>query len=219
MTQTRTAVPLATVTVNAGAVNIHASTTQATFTNGPSLIRLGLTLEKPGTFKVDYSVLNNDFRFQFMKTVRLRVAEMPLNLTFKHSRGCEWKYLTYLLRNKTILNGTLVLNSANKVSANYVPGTSKCKLRYVYAHKGDRGITFKPCYDVAKNSWDFAISKRFNGDDSLRASYNTSSRMLGLEWSWNSKLNRCYKISASLNLDKELRLPRVTAETTWNFEM
>ncbi|TKY75142.1 Outer envelope pore protein 24B [Spatholobus suberectus] len=146
----------ATVTVNASEVNIHASITRATFTDGPSLIRLGLTLDKPGALKVDYN---------FMKTVRLRVAEMPLNLTFKHNRAYECNYLTHLLRTKTILNGTLVLDSANEVSANYVLGTSNCKLKYVYVHEGDRGITFEPCYDVAKNSWDFAILKRFNGDD------------------------------------------------------
>ncbi|XP_027356457.1 outer envelope pore protein 24, chloroplastic-like isoform X2 [Abrus precatorius] len=149
----------ATLAVSTGDVKIRASITDVTFVNGPSLTGLALAVEKPGAFIVDYNVPKKDFRFQFMNTVR--VAEKPLNLTYMHSRG----------DNKTVLDGTLVLDSSNKVSANYV------------------------------------------------ASYQTSSKMLGLEWSRNSKLNGCFKISASLDLAEELKLPKISAETTWNFEM
>ncbi|XP_027356456.1 outer envelope pore protein 24, chloroplastic-like isoform X1 [Abrus precatorius] len=195
----------ATLAVSTGDVKIRASITDVTFVNGPSLTGLALAVEKPGAFIVDYNVPKKDFRFQFMNTVR--VAEKPLNLTYMHSRG----------DNKTVLDGTLVLDSSNKVSANYVLDTRNCKLKYVYVHKGE--TAFEPCYDMAKNSWDFAFSRRLCGDDLLRASYQTSSKMLGLEWSRNSKLNGCFKISASLDLAEELKLPKISAETTWNFEM
>lgn len=195
----------ATLAVNTGDFRVRASLTDATtFLNAPTLTGLALAFEKPGSFILDYNVPNKDFRFHFMNSVR--VAQKPLNFTYIHSRG----------DNRTILDGTLVLDPANKVSANYVLGSTNCKLKYSYVHKGE--TTFEPCYDVAKNSWDFSLSKRLYGDDSLRASYQTSSKMLGLEWSRNSNLNGCFKISASLNLTEEFELPKVIAETTWNFE-
>nr|DAD21721.1 TPA_asm: hypothetical protein HUJ06_023184 [Nelumbo nucifera] len=53
--------------------------------------------------------------------------------------------------------------------------------------------TFEPCCDRAKNSWDIAVSQRVCGDDVLRASYQMSSKLLGLEWSRDSKLNGTFK--------------------------
>lgn len=115
-----------------------------------------------------------------MNTVR--VAEKPLNLTYIHSRG----------DNRTILDGTLVFDSANKVSANHILGTGNSKLKYTYVHHGV--TTFEPCYDLAKNSWDFALSQRVYGDDVFKASYQTSSKILGLEWSRSSKFNGSFKV-------------------------
>lgn len=112
----------------------------------------------------------------------VRVVDKPLNLTYIHSQG----------DNRTILDGTLVLNSANKVSANHVLGTGNGKFKYSYVHGGV--TTFEPSYDLAKNSWDFAVSRRVYGDDVFRASYQTSSKLLGLEWSRNSKVNGSFKV-------------------------
>lgn len=121
-----------------------------------------------------------DFRFQFLNSVR--VAGKPLNLNYIHSRG----------DNRTILDGTLVLDSANKVSANHVLGSRNGKFKYSYLHGGV--TTFEPSYDLAKNSWDFAVSRRVYGDDVFRASYQTSSKLLGLEWSRNSKINGSFRV-------------------------
>ncbi|KAI4316803.1 hypothetical protein L6164_024746 [Bauhinia variegata] len=195
----------ATFAVNAADIKLRASITDATIVNGPSLTGLALAIEKPGAFIVDYNVPKKDFRFQFMNTVR--VADKPLNLTYIHGRG----------DNRTILDGTLVLDPANKVSANHMLGTGNSKFKYTYVHKGV--TTFEPCYDLAKNSWDFAVSRKVYYDDSLKASYQTSTKILGLEWSRNSKQNASFKISASLNLAEELKVPKVSAETTLNFEM
>ncbi|XP_038705206.1 outer envelope pore protein 24A, chloroplastic-like isoform X1 [Tripterygium wilfordii] len=195
----------ATLAVGAGDVKLRASMTEATFAKGPSLSGLALAVEKPGFFIIDYNVPKKDFRFQFMNTVR--VAEKPLNLTYIHSRGDS----------RTILDGNLVFDSANKVSANYMLGTGNCKLKYTYVHGGV--ATFEPCYDLAKNSWDFAASRKVYDDDVFKATYQTSSKLLGLEWARNSKVNGNFKISASLNLAEELKIPKLVAETTWNFEM
>lgn len=112
----------------------------------------------------------------------VRIAEKKLNLTYIHSRG----------DNRTILEGALVIDPANKLSANYLLGPGNCKLKYTYVHKGL--TTFEPSYDLSKNSWDFAVARNVYGDDVLRATYQTTSKALGLEWSRNSKLNGCFKV-------------------------
>ncbi|KAL2498367.1 Outer envelope pore protein 24A [Abeliophyllum distichum] len=195
----------ATITANAGDFRLRASMTEATVINGPSLDGLSLALEKPGFFTIDYNVPKKDFRFQFMNTVR--VADKPLNMTYIHSKG----------DNRTVLDGTLVLDSTNKVSANHVLGTENSKLKYTYVHGGL--TTFEPSYDLGKNAWDFTMSRRVYGDDVFRATYQTTSRNLGLEWSRSSKLNGAFKISASVNLAEERKMPKLCAETIWDFEM
>lgn len=122
-----------------------------------------------------------DVRFQFMNTIK--VAEKPLNLTYIHMRG----------DNRTIIDGSLVIDPANKLSANYMVGTTNCKLKYTYVHGGM--ATFEPCYDLAKNVWDFAVSRKLYDGDNLKATYQTSSKMLGLEWSRNSKSAGSFKVN------------------------
>ncbi|KAL5704549.1 Outer envelope pore protein 24 [Ranunculus cassubicifolius] len=195
----------ATFSINAGDVKLKASMSDATFVNGPSLNGLALSLEKPGSFIVDYNVPKQNFRFQFMNTVK--IAEKPLRLNYIHFQG----------ENRTSVDGTLVFDADNKVSANYMFGTGNCKLKYTYVHGGV--MTFEPSYDVSKNTWDFALSQRVFGDDVFKAHYQTSSKVLGLDWSRNSKINGTFKISASVNLAEEVKKPKLTAESTWDFEM
>ncbi|KAL0360697.1 UNVERIFIED_CONTAM: Outer envelope pore protein 24A, chloroplastic [Sesamum radiatum] len=195
----------ATVSVNAGDLKLRASMTDATVVNGPSLNGLSLAVERPGFFVVDYNVPKKDFRFQFMNTVR--VAEKSVNLSFTHLKGDA----------RTILDGTLVVDSANKVSVNHVLDTGNTKLKYAYLHGGL--TTFEPSYDLGKNTWDFAVSRKVYGDDVFRATYQTSSKNLGLEWSRSSKVNGSFKILASVNLADERKMPKLCAETTWDFEV
>lgn len=204
-TDKSTANAAATIAVNAGNVKLRVSLTDATVVNGPSLNGLALAVEKPGFFVVDYNVPKKDFKFQFMNSVK--IAEKPLNFTYIHSRN----------DNRTILDGNLVFDSANRVSANHVLGSGNCKFKYTYVNQGV--TTYEPSYDLAKNSWDFAVSRKVYGDDVFRASYQASSKALGLEWSRNSKVNGRFKIAASMNLGEELKLPKLTAETTWDLEL
>ncbi|KAL1217910.1 Outer envelope pore protein 24B [Cardamine amara subsp. amara] len=189
--------------VNAGDLKLRATMTDATLVAGPTLNGLSLAVEKPGSFIVEYNVPKKDVRFQFMNTVK--IAEKSLNLTYIHSRG----------DNRTIVDGSLLIDSSNKLSANYMVGTNNCKLKYSYAHGGI--ATFEPCYDLAKNTWDFAVSRRVYGD-LVKATYQTSSKLLGMEWSRNSKSSG-FKVCASVNLAEEVKTPKLTAETTWNLEM
>ncbi|VFR01469.1 unnamed protein product [Cuscuta campestris] len=194
-----------TVSVRAGDLNLRASMTDATLVNGPSLNGLALAVEKPGSFIVDYNVPKKDLRFQFMNTVR--VLEKQLKLNYVHFKGDS----------RTVLDGTLVLDSENKVSANHTIGSRNCKLKYTFLHNGL--TTIEPSYDFTKNAWDFSISKRVNGDDVLKAMYETSSKNVTLEWSRNSKSNGCFKVLASLNLADDHKMPKLSAESTWDFEM
>ncbi|CAK9142827.1 unnamed protein product [Ilex paraguariensis] len=196
------AAPATTVAVTVGDVKFRASMTDTTIINGPSLNGLGLAVEKPGFLIVDYNVPKKDLRFQFMNTIK--VSGKALNWTYIRSRSDD----------RTILDGTLVFDSANKISANHELGSRNCKLKYSYVHEGL--ITFEQGYDTAKKSWDFAVSQRIHGDDVLRASYQTSSKVLGIEWSRNSKLNGTFKISASFNMADELENPKLSAESTWS---
>lgn len=50
--------------------------------------------------------------------------------------------------------------------------------------------TFEPCYDFGKNSWGLAVSKSLLDGDVIRASYETSRKVLELDWLWKSPLNR-----------------------------
>ncbi|KAE8675276.1 Outer envelope pore protein 24 [Hibiscus syriacus] len=172
-----------TLSVNAGDAKLRASMTDATVFKGPSLNGLALAVEKPGFFIIDY----DDFRFQFMNSVK--VAEKPLNLTYIHSRG----------DNRTVVDGSLAFDSANKLSANYMLGTRNFKLKYSYVHGGV--TTLEPCYDFGKNAWDFAISRRVY-DDVFKATYLTLSKDLALEWSRNSKFNGTFKVD---DINTELR--------------
>ncbi|KAK7843482.1 outer envelope pore protein 24B, chloroplastic [Quercus suber] len=194
-----------TVVVSAGDVDLRASLTDdISATTWPTLDSLSLSVEKPGSFAIDYDLPNKDFRFQFKKKVK--VLEKPLKLTYTHMMG----------ENQTSLNGMLELNSANKLSVDYAFDFGDCKLMYSYAHGG---MTLEPCYDFGKKSLDFTMSQRILDGDLIGASYKTSSKALGLEWSSNSKYseNLRFKISASFDLAKGLHIPKLNAESTWDF--
>ncbi|KAK9740398.1 hypothetical protein RND81_03G032200 [Saponaria officinalis] len=196
---------VSTVAIPAGDFKVRASFSDATFRKGPSFSGLSLSLEKPGSFIFDFDVPKQDFRFQFMNSIR--VLEKPFNMTYIHNRG----------DNRTVLDGTLVLDSSNKISANHMMGSKNGKFKYTYVHHGL--TTFEPSYDLGKNSWDFVLSRRVYGDDLLKASYQTSNSKLGLEWSRNTKRIGTFKVSALFDLAEEVKMPKLMAETTWNIEL
>ncbi|KAG6767958.1 hypothetical protein POTOM_026850 [Populus tomentosa] len=88
-----------------------------------------------------------------------------------------------------MLDGTLVLNPANKLSAYHGFDYGKCKLKYCFAHQG--GTTTEPGYEFGMTSWNIAASQRFCDDNVLRVSYEKWRTELGSEWSRDSKLSFC----------------------------
>lgn len=94
-----------------------------------------------------------------------------------------------------MLDGTLVIDSANKVSANHVLGSGNCKLKYTYVHGG---LTIEPSYELAKDSWDFAVSRKVYTDHVLRAVYQTSNQNLALDWTTKSQMAGSYKVLITL---------------------
>ncbi|KAL8171996.1 hypothetical protein V2J09_023800 [Rumex salicifolius] len=196
---------VSTLAIPAGDIKLRTSFTDATVTSGSSLPGLVLGVEKPGFFIVDYNVPKKDFRFQFMSSIR--VLEKRLNMTYIHNKN----------DNRTMVDGTLVLDPANKVSLNHTLGSKNGMFKYTYTHGG--GVSFEPRYDLANNTWDFAVSRKLFADDVVRASYHTSTKVLGLEWARNSKTRACFKVGASVNLTEEDKKPKLFAESTWNVEM
>ncbi|KAL2318693.1 hypothetical protein Fmac_032569 [Flemingia macrophylla] len=194
----------ATIAVKAGDVKLGASVTTTVHT--PSLTDFLLSVHKPDSFVVDYSVSKKNFGFKFMNKVK--VGERPLHLTYEQKRS----------ENKTVLDGAFEFAPANKATLKYAFDSKTCNLKYTYVHK--ELTTFEPSYDVAKNTWDFAVSRRLHGDYTLKASYQTFDKVFCLEWARDSKhVERCFKISASVKLDEQLKTPKLGAETTWNLNM
>ncbi|XP_059294800.1 outer envelope pore protein 24, chloroplastic-like [Lycium ferocissimum] len=192
---------ITTITLDAGAVKLNANVTEATLINGSSLEGLSFSLEKTGSFLIDYHVPKQDVRFQFMN--RVRVMEKPLNFTYTHWRG----------DNRTAVDGTLAIDSANKLSATYGFDSGISKLGYSYVHSGL--TAFEPNYDFAKNSWEVAVSKRVFKENVVKASYQSSSKVLGLEWSSSGG----FKVSASVNLAEEPKFPTLSFDSRLHVEL
>ncbi|KAI3516256.1 hypothetical protein L1887_15167 [Cichorium endivia] len=93
--------------------------------------------------------------------------------------GGRWPAVTVMVENQTALDGTLLLDSNQKVSASYKFESGSCKAMYTYVHGGV--MTIESCHDFPENSWDVAVSRRINDDNVVRASYQSSTRVLGLE--------------------------------------
>jgi hypothetical protein len=196
----------ATLSFNVGDCKLKVSATDATFTKAgiETLNGVSLALDKPGSFSINY-IPKNDVRFHFMNTIR--IADKPLNLSYMHMKNA----------NRTVVDGTFVVDSANKLSASHTVGTRSCKMKYTYVLQGL--TTFEQSYDLDKSVWDFAISRKVYDDDMFRATYQTSSQVLGLDWTRSSKWNGNFKIAASVNLSEEQKQPKLKVETTWNFDL
>ncbi|KAE8690795.1 Outer envelope pore protein 24 [Hibiscus syriacus] len=197
----------ATVTANPGELKLRAALSDTNFTDGSAVKpdNILLSVEKPGSFTVDFDIPKRDVRFQFLNT--FKVEGKQLNWVYTHSKN----------ENRTVLDGTLLLDSANKISASHELGSMNCKLKYSYVHRGL--VTFEPCYDLANNSWDLAVSRRIGVADLIKATYETSSRILGVELSSSSLVNETgrLKVSASFSLTEGLQSPKLSVESMWNF--
>ncbi|XWS68877.1 hypothetical protein CRYUN_Cryun04dG0131600 [Craigia yunnanensis] len=159
----------ATVATNPGELKLRASLSDTTSQMGANFLSVSSR-----NIAIFLSV-ENDVQFLFLNT--FKVENKQVNWTYTHVRN----------ENRTVPDGTLLLDTANKLSASHELGSVNCKLKYSYVHRGLK--TFELCYDLAKKSWDLAVSRRVLGGDLIKATYEASNRVLGVEWSCSLLVN------------------------------
>ncbi|KAL4332853.1 hypothetical protein GQ457_07G016910 [Hibiscus cannabinus] len=199
----------ATLAANPGDLKLRASFSDTNFTDGSTLNLddLLISVEKPGSFLIDFDITEKDVQFRFMDA--FKVEGKQVNWMYTHMRN----------NRRTILDATLMFDRASKLSVSHELGSVNCKLKYSYVHKGL--TTFEPCYDSEKKSWDLAVSRRILGGDLIKANYETSSQVLGVEWSNSSLLyedGKSVKVSASFSLAEGLHTPELSVRSMWNFQ-
>ncbi|CAM6123461.1 unnamed protein product [Calypogeia fissa] len=193
-----------TLSVGVSDVKLKTSFTDATFINGPSLEGLSLGIEKPGQFMFDYDLAHQSARFQFH--TQASVMGKPLKLTYIHPQK----------RNATLVEGQFVWDPRNKVTAKYNFATKSGSLKYSY-HNEPWKVTVEPGYDFNTDAWHFSLGKKLPWGDNLKAQYDTSSTVLGLEWVRDDKYFGSFKIIGSVDV-KDRRSPKLIAEKTWDAE-
>ncbi|KAL5218470.1 hypothetical protein ABZP36_019154 [Zizania latifolia] len=207
----------ATLAVSPAAADLRfkASATDAAFARGPSLEGLTLTLEKPGSFLVDLKPHTKDLRFQFMNSALL--LDRRVSLTYTHSTTLFPGPAAPPAR--TGLDCSLTFDPANKLNLSHTLGSGGCRVKYSYAHGQDRLTTIEPSFDTAKNAWDFAVSRKFQGGDAIKGTYHASTKLLGLEWTRDSKIGGSFKVATTFDLSDQSKAPKLIAESTWNYEI
>ena len=113
---------------------------------------------------------------------QVMVMDRMVHFTYTHA---HWGH-------HTAMEGSVVFDPANKVRVGYDFGSGNWRVKYVYAH-GLRTVV-EPRYDVSSNAWDFTVSRRLDGGDSVKARYHTVTKDLGLEWKKRSKVNGSFKV-------------------------
>jgi hypothetical protein len=200
----------------AGDLRFKASATEAAFANGPSLRGLTLTLEKPGAFLIDLKPHNQDARFQFMNSAL--VLDKRVSLTYTHSTSLA-PAPAAAPPSRTALDCSVTFDPANKVNFSHSLGSGGCRVKYTYAHGVDRLTTIEPLFDTNKNAWEFAVTRKFPGGDAVKGTYHASTKLLGLEWSRDSKAGGSFKVATTFDMSDQSKAPKLIAESTWNYEI
>jgi hypothetical protein len=90
----------------------------------------------------------------------------------------------------------LAFDAANRISAKYSLDSGKGSLKYSYTHTS--GVTFEPAYDFSSDAFIFAASQKFRGEDTVKAEYETSKKLLNFEWIRDSKETGSFKVYMSI---------------------
>ncbi|XP_038976641.1 outer envelope pore protein 24A, chloroplastic-like [Phoenix dactylifera] len=139
----------------------------------------------------------------------MKVLGRAVDLTYTHARG----------ENRTVVDGAVAFDARNRMAVSHALGTKEWKVGYTYAHGALRRTVAETSYDFKGNAWYFAVTRRLEGGDAVKATYGTSSQALGLEWARNSPITGTFKVSASINVAEKNIVPKLTAESTWNYEV
>jgi hypothetical protein len=106
--------------------------------------------------------------------------------------------LTYIhpqKANATVLESTVVLNSANKVTGKYSFQSGKGSVKYTYTNSS--GATLEPSYDFNTDAWSYSASQTLGEGDTVKLTYETSKKVAGLEWTRDLKQAGSFKVSCS----------------------
>jgi len=120
------------------------------------------------------------------------VLDKRVSLTYTHSTSFATAPAP---PSRTALGVTF--DPANKVTLSHSLGSGGCRLKYTYAHGADRLTTIEPLFDTNKNAWEFAVTKKFTGGDTVKGTYAASTKLFGLEWSRDSIAGGSFKVCAS----------------------
>ncbi|XP_072991907.1 outer envelope pore protein 24, chloroplastic-like [Typha latifolia] len=208
--------PSASVFFNStiGQVKLSTSVKDVALGGSPSLQDASFSLEKPGSFSVNYA--NKNVTFKFMNSITVLTKAVDFTYTHEHPA------------NRTVVDGTFPFDKGNKMTVNYGLGTGDCKVKYKYerGEKEKRQVVVEPTYDVMKDAWDLAVMGTFEDTDVIKATYATKSNVLGVEWSRKTrgKVNWSLKVSTSINLAEfnlaeRKAIPKFMAETKWNYDI
>ena len=64
------------------------------------------------------------------------------------------------------------------------------------AHSSIRTHTLQePAYDFSSDAWSFAASRKVGSENTLKAAYETSNKVLDLEWTKESKETGSFKVN------------------------
>jgi hypothetical protein len=150
-----------------------------------------------------------DVRFQFMNSAV--VLDKRVSLTYTHSTSLAPVAPKPAIPapattpspappkpapppSRTALDLAVAFDPANKVSVSHALGSGGCRVKYSYAHGAGRLTTVEPTFDTAKNAWEFAVARRFDGGDAVRGTYQASTKQLGLEWTRSSSIGGSFKV-------------------------
>lgn len=111
------------------------------------------------------------------------IAKKPLRLTYIHAQK----------RNMTVLEGSVSIDTRNKVTGKYSFNTNKGSLKYTYVHGS--GATLEPSYDFGTEAWYFAASKKVGPHDHARFCFDAQQSTVGIEWTRDSKEYGQFKVS------------------------
>jgi hypothetical protein len=141
--------------------------------------------------------LPQDVRFQFMNSAL--VLDKRVSLTYTHSTSFAPAPAppAAALPSRTALDCSVTFDPANKVTLSHSLGSGGCRVKYTYAHGVDRLTTIEPLFDTNKNAWEFAVTKKFTGGDTVKGTYAASTKLFGLEWSRDSIAGGSFKVCAS----------------------
>eukprot|EP00245_Coleochaete_scutata_P010844 TRINITY_DN3916_c0_g3_i1.p1 TRINITY_DN3916_c0_g3~~TRINITY_DN3916_c0_g3_i1.p1 ORF type:complete len:214 (+),score=45.26 TRINITY_DN3916_c0_g3_i1:101-742(+) len=192
-----------TIHVSVDDIRIKATCSDSSLKSGGKLTGVGIGIDKPGAFSLDYELADKAAKFQFSSSAT--IAAKPVKLTYNHQHK----------KNLTTLEGTLILDAKNKVTGKYNLKTEKPHLKYSYIHGGN--TILEPAYDFEKDSWAFNITHKASSRDTYKASYNSFSKKVGLEWARSPVDTGAFRIEAVLPVDGTGKKPSLILEKTWTF--